>query len=32
MGAIHPIIYFDYRERLGKRLAKKPELFVRKPD
>ncbi|HJS17779.1 MAG TPA: hypothetical protein VJ785_03465 [Anaerolineales bacterium] len=32
MGAIHPMICFDYRERQAKRLAKKLEIFVTKLD
>ena len=32
VGAIHPMIYFDYRERQGKRLAKKLDIFVAKLD
>ena len=32
MGAIHPTICFDYRERQGKRLAKKLDIFVTKLD
>jgi hypothetical protein len=32
VGTIHPMFYFDYRERLCKRLAKKLEIFVTKLD